>query len=89
MLIGVAGMVGTGKTTLTRALAARFGLQMALESVDAENPWLESFYGGAGRDARVRAASPAPFPRHALREHASHARTRRQLGARPHVVRGR
>ena len=46
MLIGVAGMVGTGKTTLTRALSDRFGLQMALESVDAENPWLESFYGG-------------------------------------------
>jgi len=44
MLLGVAGMVGTGKTTLSRALAARFGLQMALESVDAENPWLESFY---------------------------------------------
>src|ERR1041384_7609141 len=46
MLIGVAGMVGTGKTTLSRALASRFGLQMALESVDADNPWLESFYGG-------------------------------------------
>ena len=46
MLIGVAGMVGTGKTTLTRALSSRFGLQMALESVDADNPWLESFYGG-------------------------------------------
>src|SRR5712691_7247951 len=46
MLIGVAGMVGTGKTTLSQALAARFGLQIALESVDADNSWLESFYSG-------------------------------------------
>ena len=45
MLLAVAGMVGTGKTTLTRALARRFGLQMALESVDDENPWLTPFYG--------------------------------------------
>lgn len=37
-------MVGSGKTTLARALAARFGLQLALESVDEENPWLEPFY---------------------------------------------
>lgn len=44
MLLGVAGMVGTGKTTLTQAFASRFGLQLALESVDAENPWLERFY---------------------------------------------
>jgi deoxyadenosine/deoxycytidine kinase len=46
MLIGVAGMVGSGKSTLTKALAARFGLQHALESVDDENPWLERFYEG-------------------------------------------
>lgn len=45
MLLAVAGMVGTGKTTLTRALAARFGLQTALESVDDDNPWLAPYYG--------------------------------------------
>ena len=45
MLLAVAGMVGTGKTTLSRALASRFGLQLALESVDAANPWLARFYG--------------------------------------------
>src|SRR6185503_16512800 len=47
MLLGIGGMVGTGKTTLARALASRFGLQLALESVDQENPWLEPFYGSA------------------------------------------
>ena len=45
MLVAVAGMVGTGKTTLTQALAAYFGLPVALESVDDENPWLPLFYG--------------------------------------------
>ena len=45
MLIAVAGMVGSGKTTLTTALATRFGLQRALESVDGDNPWLEKYYG--------------------------------------------
>ena len=44
MLLGIAGVVGTGKTTLARALAGRFGLQLALESVDGDNPWLERFY---------------------------------------------
>ena len=47
MLIGIAGMIGSGKTTLTQALSARFGLQHALESVDDDNPWLEQFYSGA------------------------------------------
>jgi deoxyadenosine/deoxycytidine kinase len=46
MLLGIAGMVGSGKTTLAKALASRFGLQLALESVDGENPWLEPFYSG-------------------------------------------
>jgi deoxyadenosine/deoxycytidine kinase len=55
MLLAVAGMVGTGKTTLTRALATRFGLQAALESVDDENPWLTPFYG-AEPDAQRRFA---------------------------------
>ncbi len=45
-------MIGCGKSTLSTALASRFGLQLALESVDAENPWLELFYDG---DAGMRA----------------------------------
>lgn len=46
MILGVAGMIGCGKTTLSRALAQRFGLQLALESVDDDNPWLAQFYSG-------------------------------------------
>jgi len=55
MLIGIAGMVGSGKSTLTRALAARFGLQHALESVDEDNPWLERFYAGGVESMRATA----------------------------------
>jgi deoxyadenosine/deoxycytidine kinase len=57
MLIGIAGMVGSGKSTLTRALAQRFGLQHALESVDGDNPWLDKFYAG-GLDAMRANALP-------------------------------
>lgn len=39
-------MIGCGKTTLAGALSRRFGLQLALESVDGDNPWLERFYAG-------------------------------------------
>ncbi len=46
MLLGVAGMIGSGKTTLSKALAERFGMQLALESVDGDNPYLEQFYSG-------------------------------------------
>ncbi len=45
MLLAIAGMVGTGKSTLTGALATRFGLQQAQESVDDDNPWLAAYYG--------------------------------------------
>lgn len=55
MLIGIAGMVGSGKSTLTRALALRFGLQHMLESVDDENPWLERFYAGGEQAMRDNA----------------------------------
>lgn len=50
-------MVGSGKSTLTRALAQRFGLQHALESVDDDNPWLEKFYAG-GMEAMRTFALP-------------------------------
>lgn len=45
MLIAISGMVGTGKTTLARALARYFGFAAALESAGEENPWLAPFYG--------------------------------------------
>jgi deoxyadenosine/deoxycytidine kinase len=45
MIIGIAGMVGAGKTTLTNGLSAALNVPKALESVDGDNPWLERFYG--------------------------------------------
>ncbi|MEC3656779.1 deoxynucleoside kinase [Bacillus siamensis] len=42
-IITVAGTVGVGKSTLTKALAKRLGFNTSLEEVD-ENPYLEKFY---------------------------------------------
>lgn len=42
-IITIAGTVGIGKSTLTRALAARLGMRTSFENVD-ENPYLERFY---------------------------------------------
>jgi deoxyadenosine/deoxycytidine kinase len=70
LTIAVAGMVGAGKSTLTRALGQRFGLQLALESVDdaepapggaptvAANPWLSLFYADGSDDAKRRYGLP-------------------------------
>jgi deoxyadenosine/deoxycytidine kinase len=77
MQIGIAGMVGSGKSTLTRALAARFGLQLALESVDADNPWLERFYGGGEGAMRTYAL---PLQLHFLATRFESMRKMRGLG---------
>src|SRR3954464_10652632 len=77
MLIGIAGMVGSGKSTLTRALAARFGPQLALESVDGDNPWLERFYGGGEREMRDYAL---PLQLHFLATRFESMRRMRGLG---------
>ncbi|MGG1249079.1 deoxyadenosine/deoxycytidine kinase [Bacillus spizizenii] len=42
-IITVAGTVGVGKSTLTRALAKRLGFKTSMEEVD-HNPYLEKFY---------------------------------------------
>lgn len=42
-IITVAGTVGVGKSTLTKALAAQLGFKTSMEKVD-HNPYLEKFY---------------------------------------------
>lgn len=77
MLLAVAGMVGSGKSTLTRALAVRFGLQLAIESVDADNPWLERYYGGGETSRRTYAL---PLQLHFLATRFESMRRMRGLG---------
>ena len=43
MHIGIAGNIGSGKTTLTRMLAKRYGWTPRFESVD-NNPYLSEYY---------------------------------------------
>ena len=43
MHIGIAGNIGSGKTTLTRMLAKRYGWKPRFESVD-NNPYLSDYY---------------------------------------------
>ncbi|MGE6632420.1 deoxynucleoside kinase [Bacillus sp. NPDC077027] len=42
-VITIAGTVGVGKSTMTKALADKLGFQTSLEKVD-DNPYLEPFY---------------------------------------------
>ena len=48
MIIGVAGNIGVGKTTLSSFLGDRFGIPAYLEDVSA-NPFLEKFYSDPSR----------------------------------------
>ncbi|MBQ0063237.1 MAG: deoxynucleoside kinase [Prevotella sp.] len=48
MHIAIAGNIGSGKTTLTRMLAKRYGWEPRFESVDF-NPYLQDFYGDMKR----------------------------------------
>ena len=48
MHIAVAGNIGSGKTTLTRMLAKRYGWEPRFEPVD-NNPYLEDFYADMER----------------------------------------
>ena len=77
MHIAIAGNIGSGKTTLTKMLAAHYGWTPKFESVDF-NPYLSDFYADmerwsfnlqiyflsssrTGQSTRTRAYSPRTF----------------------------
>lgn len=47
MYVAVSGNIGSGKTSLTEILAARFGADAHFENVD--NPYINDFYADMGR----------------------------------------
>ena len=48
MHIAIAGNIGSGKTTLTKMLAKRYGWKPRFEPVD-NNPYLQDFYEDMNR----------------------------------------
>lgn len=48
MYVAIAGNIGSGKSSLTRLVSSRYGLQPVFEAVD-ENPYLADFYGDMSR----------------------------------------
>lgn len=48
MHVGIAGNIGSGKTTLAKMLGKQFGWEVLLESVE-DNPYLKDFYEDMGR----------------------------------------
>ena len=61
MHIGVAGNIGSGKTTLTRMLAEHYGWKPQFESV-TYNPYLEDYYKDIPRDLPARCQLPDVVP---------------------------
>lgn len=48
MYVAIAGNIGSGKSSLTRLISGRYGLQPVFEAVD-ENPYLADFYADMDR----------------------------------------
>ena len=58
MHIAIAGNIGSGKTTLTKMLAAHYGWTPKFESVDF-NPYLADFYEDMERSTKTWSGGPS------------------------------